>query len=76
MTAEEFFIKIQKEKGYFQNYDANSVAADYIQNFAIEFAKYHVEQALSKAVENIGVTEENMELTSSILNSYPLNLIY
>lgn len=74
-TAEEFFIQTQKEKGLWRDYDADSVAADYIQQFAIDFTKLHLEECKLEIINKIGATEENMELTTLILNSYPLTNI-
>ncbi len=71
-TAEEFFKKFQNEKGFWNDYDSDSVAADYIQIFAIEFAKLHVEQALKNVHHNLQLPNEDYGF---IVDSYPLEKI-
>ena len=66
MSAEEFIkntINSEKFDGYL-----------HIENLMIEFAKLHVQAALSSASKNVEFDEEAL-IRASILNSYPLNNI-
>ena len=65
MTAEEFLYTIQQ----------GNINRDVTLTAMKEFAKYHVEQALQKAVDNMRdgcVTDQDEE---EILNCYPLTNI-
>lgn len=62
MTVEEFFEFINGEIAY---------PPDFAHRKAIEFAKYHVEQALKSASENAKCTIFEEVFKESILNAYP-----
>lgn len=70
MTAEEF----QDNSGIFPSYSngwESYYTSDEIRQLMVEFAKYHVEQALKEAVNNMKdgyVTDQDEE---DVLNCYP-----
>ena len=75
-TAEEFLIEY--EKIYPGMYSPSLLTSKMrLKDFAIKFAKLHVEAALKVAAEtNYPSTKANFELVNSrILNAYPLENI-
>lgn len=69
MTAEEFYLK---------DNNIDKVCNWKVKEKMIEFAKYHVEQALKAASENVIIDGNKHEYEldkESILNAYPLDLI-
>lgn len=75
MTAKEFLIK---------NDDSDfrlSKSGLYVSDIMIEFAKYHVKEALKEALESIPCLGSSTDIATyeeveyEVLNSYPLNKI-
>jgi hypothetical protein len=89
MTAEEFLVKNKVlEKPELSNFnlmlsrDAHIKTQENIKKAMVEFAKYHVEQALKKAVDCVNIYDyaENKDYSKflekeSILNAYLLENI-
>ena len=83
MTAEEFLIKLNEKEGNIDKLYYDS----YVRKAMIEFAKYHVEQALLFASEKVMLSHELYDFIEdswtegdkigkqSILNAYTLENI-
>jgi hypothetical protein len=77
MTAEEFYLKKTgwKSLNTFEEFDHPEDVVKYM----IEFAKYHVEQALKEALSKSETYMDGScvfnEFENSILNAYPLENI-
>lgn len=68
MTAKELFGK------HFNGLHYDDISPERIEKYAIEFAKYHVIEALEAAAENVIIEGNKHEYEldkESILNAYP-----
>ena len=79
ITTEEFFKHYSSHTALTEDHYNYLVDEEAFKEAMIEFAEYHVKEALKAAYENIEYTEENSSvpyvIEDSILNAYPLDKI-